>query len=62
MNYTHKDTDENGNPFPRGEVCMRGPGNFNFYYKDEAKTKEAYDDDRWLHTGDVGRVLPNGAL
>jgi len=62
MDYTHKDKDENGNSCPRGEVCMRGPSNFNWYYKDEAKTKETIDEDGWLHTGDVGKILPNGAL
>ncbi|KRX04925.1 hypothetical protein PPERSA_06559 [Pseudocohnilembus persalinus] len=62
MEYTAEDKDENGNPFPRGEVCVRGACVFGGYYKDEEKTKEAIDKDGWLHTGDIGGILPNGAL
>ena len=32
------------------------------YYKEEQKTNEAIDKDGWLHTGDIGVILPNGAL
>jgi len=57
MNYTAKD--EAG---PRGEVCIRGPICCDGYFRNEEKTKELFDEHGWLHTGDIGLILPNGAL
>jgi len=49
-------------PYPRGEICMRGPSIFQGYYKREDKTAEAFDAEGWFLTGDVGMLYPNGSI
>ena len=51
-------TDEN----PRGEICFQGNSVFHGYYKNPERTNEALSKDKWLHSGDVGMIMPNGSV
>ena len=47
---------------PRGEVCYKGYNNFKGYFRNPEQTRETIDAEGWVHTGDIGMFLPNGAL
>jgi long-chain acyl-CoA synthetase len=61
MNYKSTDIVE-GIPTPRGELCLRGSSVFKGYFKDEAKTREAIDEQGWMHTGDVAYIHNTGVI
>lgn len=50
--------DENGH----GEILMRGRHSFMGYIDELDKTKEALDDEGWVHSGDVGHLDEQGFL
>ncbi|PRD34465.1 UNVERIFIED_CONTAM: Long-chain-fatty-acid--CoA ligase 1 [Trichonephila clavipes] len=46
----------------QGEICIKGLNVFQGYLKDPVKTAETIDEEGWLHTGDIGMWMENGAL
>jgi len=45
-----------------GELLLRGPNIMKGYYKLEADTKEAIDENGWLHTGDIAKIDAEGYI
>jgi len=57
--------DDDGNKVPqgeRGEVCIRSSANFTGYWNNEAATEEAFTDDGYFRSGDIGYLDPEGYL
>lgn len=49
-------------PGQEGEICVRSPYNMACYYREDAATREAIDENGFLHTGDIGYFDENGYL
>jgi long-chain acyl-CoA synthetase len=45
-----------------GEILTRGHCVMAGYYNDEVETKRAIDEEGWFHTGDLGRIEPEGQI
>lgn len=52
----------NKNSKDSGELCIYGRHLFMGYLNNVEKTKETYDDQGWLHTGDIAKIDTEGYL
>ncbi len=44
----------------RGEICVRGYSVMRGYWEDARRTRDAFDDTGWMHTGDLGTLDASG--
>jgi len=59
LNYHSLTTDSQGRHSPTGEICLKGLNITSGYFRDKKNTSQTIDKDGWLHTGDVGRIIPD---
>ncbi|HSY72941.1 MAG TPA: AMP-binding protein, partial [Alloacidobacterium sp.] len=45
-----------------GELLVRGPNVFHGYWQKPDETAQAFDEDHWFRTGDIGRIDDDGFL
>jgi long-chain acyl-CoA synthetase len=45
-----------------GELYVKGPSVMKAYFNNETATKETFDDEGWLKTGDVVKMFKNGSF
>jgi long-chain acyl-CoA synthetase len=45
-----------------GEILVRGPNVMKGYFREPDQTAAVIDNDQWFHTGDIGRMEPEGHL
>ena len=64
VDYEVRVVDADGRPVApgqEGEICARGPSLF-LGYADAGHSAEAFDDEGFFHTGDIGYLAPNNAV
>ncbi len=45
-----------------GEIMIKSAALFSHYYKDEKSTKDAFDDNGWFLSGDIGEITQEGYI
>lgn len=48
--------------YEKGEICVKGPNNMKGYMGKEQETREVFDDEGYLKTGDIGYYDSEGYL